>query len=172
MWKKNELPSQSAEPTLKAKAHFPEPTRKETAMIGPSITIKGEIAGEEDLEVQGNLEGNISMKKHTVTVGQSGRVKADIQANAVHIVGEVEGNILGDEEVVLRSSGRVLGNITAARVTLENGSKFKGSIDMEPKAAAESDAPPPSAESATRSGAPGGRETAATGSRKASAPSR
>jgi cytoskeletal protein CcmA (bactofilin family) len=132
MWKKNELPNQSAEPTPKAQAHFPEPARRETAMIGPSITIKGDIAGEEDLEVQGNLEGNISMKKHTVTVGQSGRVKADIQAHAVHIAGEVEGNILGDEEVVLRSSGRVLGNITAARVTLENGSKFKGSIDMEP----------------------------------------
>jgi cytoskeletal protein CcmA (bactofilin family) len=132
MWKKNELNGPSAEPTPTAPTHYPEPVRNEPAIIGPSITIKGDITGEEDLEVQGNLEGNISIKKHTVTVAQSGRVKADIQANAIHIAGEVKGNIIGDEEVVLRSSGRVLGNITAGRVTLENGSKFKGSIDMEP----------------------------------------
>ncbi len=132
MWKKNELTNPSAEPTPMAPAHYPESVHKETAIIGPSITIKGDIAGDEDLEVQGNLEGKISIRKHTVTVAQSGRVKADIQAKAIHIAGEVEGNIIGDEEVVLRSSGRVLGNITAGRVTLENGSKFKGSIDMEP----------------------------------------
>ncbi len=132
MWKKNELNGPSAEPTSTAPVHYPEPADRGTATIGPSITIKGDIVGEEDLEVQGNLEGNISISKHTVTVAQSGRVKADIQAKAIHIAGEVKGNIIGDEEVVLRSSGRVLGNITAGRVTLENGSKFKGSIDMEP----------------------------------------
>lgn len=132
MWKKNELNGPTAEPTPTPPTHYPEPTHKETATIGPSITIKGDIAGEEDLEVQGNLEGNISIRNHTVTVAPNGRVKADIQAKAIHIAGDVKGNMIGDEEVVLRSSGRVLGNITAGRVTLENGSKFKGSIDMEP----------------------------------------
>jgi cytoskeletal protein CcmA (bactofilin family) len=101
-------------------------------VIGPSITIKGEISGKENLEIQGELEGTVTMKEHRVTVGQKGRVKADIHASAIHIAGQVEGNLFGDDEVVLRESGRLLGNITAARVTLEDGSKFKGSIDMEP----------------------------------------
>ena len=74
------------------------------------------------------------MKEHRVTVGQKGHVKADIHAKAIHIAGEVEGNLFGDDEVVLHESGRLLGNITATRVTLEDGSKFKGSIDMEPAA--------------------------------------
>jgi cytoskeletal protein CcmA (bactofilin family) len=104
----------------------------EFALIGPTITIKGEISGNENLEIQGKLEGTVSMKEHRVTVGQKGRVKADIHAKAIHIAGEVEGNLMGEDEVVLRESGRLLGNITAARVTLEDGSNFKGSIDMEP----------------------------------------
>ena len=135
MWKKNEPQSHSPEPAPKAPAHHPEPYRTDDiAVIGPSITIKGEISGKENLEIQGKLEGTVSMKEHRVTVGQSGHVKADIHAKAIHIAGEVEGNLFGDDEVVLRESGCLLGNITAARVTLEDGSKFKGSIDMEPVA--------------------------------------
>jgi cytoskeletal protein CcmA (bactofilin family) len=108
--------------------------RKEIAVIGPTITVKGEISGKEDLEIQGSLDGTITMKAHRVTVGDKGRIKADVRARSIHVAGEVEGNLFGDEEVVLRESGRLLGNITAPRVTLEDGSKFKGSIDMEPVA--------------------------------------
>jgi cytoskeletal protein CcmA (bactofilin family) len=134
MWKKNETQSQSPQPAPKAPVEpRPEPHRKDDiAVIGPSITIKGEISGKENLEIQGELEGTVNVKEHRVTVGPKGRVKADIHAKAIHIAGDVEGNLFGDDEVVLRESGRLLGNITAARVTLEDGSKFKGSIDMEP----------------------------------------
>jgi cytoskeletal protein CcmA (bactofilin family) len=134
MWKKNELPSRTPEPAPMSPGQHthtqPEPPRHDIAVIGPSITIKGEVSGHENLEIQGKLEGTVSMKEHRVTVGQKGCVKADIHAKAIHIAGEVEGNLFGDDEVVLRESGRLLGNITAARVTLEDGSKFKGSIDM------------------------------------------
>jgi cytoskeletal protein CcmA (bactofilin family) len=108
--------------------------RKEVAVIGPTITVKGEISGKEDLEIQGTLDGTITMKEHRVTVGDKGRIKADVRAKSIHVAGEVEGNLFGDDEVVLRESGRLLGNITAPRVALEDGSKFKGSIDMEPVA--------------------------------------
>jgi cytoskeletal protein CcmA (bactofilin family) len=150
MWKKNEPQSHSPEPAPEVPVQRPEPPPKEeVATIGPTITIKGEISGKENLEIQGKLEGIITMKGHRVTVGQKGRVKADIHAKAIHIAGEVDGNLFGEGEVVLRESGRLLGNITAARVTLEDGSQFKGSIDMEP---AKRDSKPSRATSAIGSG--------------------
>ncbi len=133
MWKKNEPQSHSPQPAPQpSTVQLPEPARKELAVIGPTITVKGEISGKEDLEIQGTLDGTITMKEHRVTVGDKGRIKADVYAKSIHVAGEVEGNLFGDDEVVLRESGRLLGNITAPRVALEDGSKFKGSIDMEP----------------------------------------
>lgn len=101
-------------------------------MIGPSIEIKGTVSGDEDLVVQGKVEGTIDLGSHQVTVGQSGRVTADIKAQVVNIDGEVAGDLTGGEKVVISKSGRVRGNIVAPRVTLEDGAIFKGSIDMDP----------------------------------------
>lgn len=101
-------------------------------MIGPSIVIKGTVSGEEDLEIQGKVEGTIELQEHEVIVGQSGRVSADINARVVKIDGEVSGDVTGHEKVVISKSGNVRGNIVAPRVTLEDGAIFKGSIDMDP----------------------------------------
>ena len=101
-------------------------------MIGPSIRIKGEVTGEEDLLIQGKVEGTISLKDQELSVGESGRVTADITARVVKIEGEVTGDITGSEKVVIARSGNVRGNIVAPRVTLEDGAIFKGSIDMDP----------------------------------------
>ena len=101
-------------------------------MIGPSITIKGEVSGEEDLLIEGKVEGTISMKDQQVSVGKSGEVLADIDARVVTVDGNVTGDILGSEKVVVSKSGNVKGNIVAPRVTLEDGAIFKGSIDMDP----------------------------------------
>lgn len=134
MWTKNEQKSHLPPPPL-ATAPAPlvsvsEP-RREVATLGATIVIKGELSGDEDLVIQGRVEGKIVLAKHSVTVGTTGRIKADIQAKSIRIAGQVEGNLLGEEELVIHQSGRVQGNITAPRVTLEGGSKFKGSIDME-----------------------------------------
>lgn len=101
-------------------------------MIGPSIKIKGEVTGDEDLVIQGNVEGTITLKAHQVFVGESGKVNADIHAKMVKIDGEVNGDIRGTENVVISKLGHVRGNIIAPRVTLEDGAVFKGSIDMDP----------------------------------------
>ena len=101
-------------------------------MIGPSIKIKGEVTGDEDLHIQGKVEGTIDLNSHEVSVGQSGQVYADIKANVIKIDGEVTGDISGNEKVVISKSGNVRGNIVAPRVTLEDGAIFKGSIDMDP----------------------------------------
>lgn len=101
-------------------------------MIGPSIKIKGEVTGDEDLLIQGTVEGSVDLSEHEVTVGQSGQVAADITAKTIRIDGSVTGDIAGNENVVISKTGNVRGNIVAPRVTLEDGAIFKGSIDMDP----------------------------------------
>lgn len=101
-------------------------------MIGPTIRIKGEISGEENLIIEGKVEGSVSLRGKDLTVGQSGTVKANVSASVVKIDGEVHGDITGGEKVVISKTGKVQGNIVAPRVTLEDGAKFKGSIDMDP----------------------------------------
>ncbi len=120
-------------------------------MIGPSIEIKGSVSGDEDLLIQGKVEGTIDLGAHEVTVGESGKVNADITARTVRIDGEVAGDIRGTEKVVISKTGNVRGNIIAPRMTLEDGAIFKGSIDMdpgEPKVSLAPKAPPAAAPAA------------------------
>ena len=101
-------------------------------MIGASIKIKGDITGDENLVIEGQVEGNVDLADHSLTIGDSGTVNANLHAKTVQIHGTVNGDIDGAELVVVSKSGRVLGNIVAPRVTLEEGAQFKGSIDMSP----------------------------------------
>lgn len=87
------------------------------------------------------MEGEVRLKDNNVTVGESGKIKADIYGKSIRVEGQVKGNLYGGQEVVIRASGRVQGNIVSPRVTLENGSKFKGAIDMEPAGEAKPAAP-------------------------------
>jgi len=108
-----------------------ESSESGSTIIGPSFSIKGEITGEGDLTVQGQVEGTIDFKKSNVTIGRTGRIKADIYARIITIEGEVEGNLLGEKKIVLRPTGRICGNMKAPAINLEEGAKFKGNIDME-----------------------------------------
>jgi cytoskeletal protein CcmA (bactofilin family) len=129
-------PAEEAVSTQSSSVSATPANARSAAMIGPSITIKGEISGDEDLLVQGNVEGSIKLKGKALSVGESGQVKADIQAQEVKIEGKVTGDITCVEKVVISKSGNVHGNIVAPRVTLEDGAIFKGSIDMDPGGAA------------------------------------
>lgn len=102
------------------------------AVIGPGIHIKGDISGSENLVIEGKVDGKIKLASHQVSVGQGGRVNADITAKVIKIDGHVKGDLIGTEKVVIARSGNVHGNITAPRMTLEEGAIFKGSIDMDP----------------------------------------
>ena len=124
-----EKPAEAPKPTL---TPTPNPTSRITAMIGASIKIKGDITGEENLVVEGQVEGQINLANYDLTIGDSGQVTADLNAKTVQIHGSVNGDINGSELVVVSKTGRVLGNIVAPRVTLEDGAQFKGSIDMSP----------------------------------------
>lgn len=100
------------------------------AVIGSSINIKGEVAGDEDLVIEGRVEGSVELDQNTVTVGPDGDVTADITARIVTVEGHVEGDLTADEQIVLRSSAQVEGDITAPRVVLEDGARFRGGVDM------------------------------------------
>jgi cytoskeletal protein CcmA (bactofilin family) len=103
-----------------------------SSVIGSSIVIKGDVTGDENLIIEGKVEGKIDLNTKEVTVGSSGRVNANISAKVIKIDGEVKGDMAGNEKVIISKTGRVKGNIVAPRVTLEDGANFKGSIDMNP----------------------------------------
>ncbi len=146
MWKKTEIPE---EPAIQPQAAIqvrsnPAPTQTTggKAMIGKTIYIKGELRGEEDLLIEGRVEGRIELKQHNITIGKNGHVKADIYGKVITIEGEVNGNLVGEDQLVLRQTSTVRGNIVAPRAILEDGCNFKGSIDMSPKEPQERGIPP------------------------------
>lgn len=105
---------------------------RSTAVIGKTIKVKGTISGNENLVIEGTVDGSIDLPQNDLTIGESGQVVANLDAKTIKVDGQVTGDISGSEKVVISKSGRVQGNIVAPRVTLEDGAKFKGSIDMDP----------------------------------------
>ena len=104
--------------------------------IGKSVVIKGELNGSEDLTVEGHVEGKIELRQHVLTIGPNGKVKAQVFAKSVIVLGAVTGNITATESVSLRDSGSVDGDIAAPRVAIVEGAHFRGSIDMQRAATA------------------------------------
>jgi cytoskeletal protein CcmA (bactofilin family) len=103
----------------------------EAAVIGPSIQINGDLSGEEDLIIQGKVTGTIQLKEKSLTVGTQGQVDANVLSKSVIVEGEVKGDLYGSERVAIRKTGNVHGNIVSPKVSLEEGCRFKGSIDMD-----------------------------------------
>ena len=101
------------------------------AMIGSSIHIKGDVSGAESLVIQGHVEGTINLKHNNLIIGQDGKVNAIIYAHTITIEGSLQGDVFGEERVIVKKTGNVRGNISAPQVSLEEGAKFKGSMDMD-----------------------------------------
>jgi cytoskeletal protein CcmA (bactofilin family) len=121
-------------------APAPEPVRSSDAArgmekgpvnIGKSVIIKGELTGSEDLTIEGHVEGKIELRQNVLTIGPNGRIKAQVFAKSVVILGEVTGNVTASEKVDLRDNGSVDGDIAAPRVAIAEGAHFRGSIDMQ-----------------------------------------
>lgn len=138
MWNRDreedEEPMETTEARSDASATGDRPgstARDARAIIGKSITIQGEVTGDEDLTIQGHVDGSVSLDEHAVTVGPDGKVDADIVARVITVEGHVDGDLDADDQIVLRGSARVEGDISAPRVVLEDGSYFRGAVDME-----------------------------------------
>jgi cytoskeletal protein CcmA (bactofilin family) len=98
--------------------------------IGKSVVIKGELTGSEDLTIEGHVEGKIELQANVLTIGTNGKIKAQVHANTVIVLGEVVGNITASEKVDIRDNGSVDGDITSPKVAIAEGAHFRGAIDM------------------------------------------
>jgi cytoskeletal protein CcmA (bactofilin family) len=106
---------------------------KDIVNIGKSVVIKGELNGSEDLTIEGHVEGTIQLKDNVLTIGPNGRIKAQVFAKSVIVLGEVTGNVTASDKVDIRDNGSVDGDIIAPRVAIAEGAHFRGSVDMQRK---------------------------------------
>lgn len=114
------------------------------AVIGRSIVVTGEISGQEDLLIEGRVEGRVNLPKQHVIIGPSCDVQAEIQAEVVTIEGNIIGNIVASDKVVLTREGSLTGDIKAARLSVEEGAYLKGTVELAPRQQAKPAAPPQS----------------------------
>jgi cytoskeletal protein CcmA (bactofilin family) len=149
MWKRDEavrspaVPSNeaaaAAAPAAATQASRPDILKSQNARdivnIGKSVVIKGELNGSEDLTIEGHVEGKIELRDHVLTIGPNGKIKAQLYAKAVVVLGEVIGNVSASDKVDIRENGSVEGDITAPRVAIAEGAHFRGSVDMAQKGA-------------------------------------
>lgn len=151
MWKRDEpakpggapapgaAPSQPAHSPVHEQAAQARPAAADTSRglerttvnIGKSVVIKGELNGSEDLTIEGQVEGKIELRQNVLTIGANGRIKAQVFAKAVIILGEVTGNVTATEKVDIRDNGSVDGDIASPRVAIAEGAHFRGAIDMQ-----------------------------------------
>ena len=148
MWKRDEavrpasgqpMASQPPAPATPAAAVRPEATQqmeRDIVNIGKSVVIKGELNGSEDLTIEGHVEGTIQLKDHVLTIGPNGKIKAQVFAKSVIVLGEVTGNVTASDKVDIRDNGSVDGDIVAPRVAIAEGAHFRGSVDMQRKGGA------------------------------------
>lgn len=149
MWKRDEAVRQPAVPHNEAAAaaapaaatqasrpdNIKSQNGRDVVNIGKSVVIKGELNGSEDLTIEGQVEGKIELRDHVLTIGPNGKIKAELFAKSVVVLGEVIGNISASEKVDIRENGSVEGDITAPRVAIAEGAHFRGSVDMQNKGA-------------------------------------
>src|SRR5499426_1372869 len=125
---------------------------KDIVNIGKSVVIKGELNGSEDLTIEGHVEGTIQLRDHVLTIGPNGRIKAQVFAKSVIVLGEVTGNVTATDKVDIRDNGSVDGDIVSPRVAIAEGAHFRGSVDMQRKGAAAATAAKAAAPAAATAG--------------------
>jgi cytoskeletal protein CcmA (bactofilin family) len=108
-----------------------------TARLGASLHVKGEISGNEDLHIDGSVEGLIQLEDRKLTVGASAKLAADVVAREVVVYGSVKGNLRARDRIEIKKDGSVVGDLTTARIMIEDGAYFKGAIEIDRQAAVE-----------------------------------
>jgi cytoskeletal protein CcmA (bactofilin family) len=103
---------------------------KGSAVIGKGVLVKGQILSREDLYVDGEVEGSIEMQEHRLTVGPNGKVQAGVKARELTVLGTLQGNVDASDKIDIRKEAKLVGDIKTARIVIEDGAYFKGSIDI------------------------------------------
>jgi cytoskeletal protein CcmA (bactofilin family) len=107
------------------------PLARTLALLGSTIVVKGEISSDEDLQIDGRVEGPVSLRGNRLTVGRSGQLSSEVTAREVIVYGNVSGNLRARDRVEIKKDGRVIGDIATARISIEDGAYFKGHIEIE-----------------------------------------
>jgi len=121
------------------------PPPKAEARIGPSVLVKGQIFSQEDLWLDGEIEGSVELPENKFVIGKTGKVNADIKAREVDVLGSVRGDIQAREKITIRKDANLVGNLKSATISIEDGAFFKGSIDIVRPAPVVKPAPAPPA---------------------------
>lgn len=124
-----ETPRPQAFPQAKSVPDLPQEKRNQS-VIGQNIKFRGELIGTEDIHIEGSVEGTIIMEGHNLTIGTEGTLDANVHANTITINGKLTGDILADELISIKNTAKVQGNLIAPRIQLDDGGKFRGSMDM------------------------------------------
>ncbi len=109
------------------------------ARLGASLHVKGEITGSEDLHIDGTVEGSVNLEDRRLTVGATAKVTADVTAREVVVFGNVKGNLKAKDRIEIKKDGSVVGDLSTARIMIEDGAYFKGSIEINREGAGGSD---------------------------------
>jgi cytoskeletal protein CcmA (bactofilin family) len=145
MWKRDESVKPTTPPPSAAPAPAPpvagtpaaqpkdvrSQIERDKVNIGKSVVIKGELSGSEDLTIEGHCEGRIELRDNVLTIGPNGKIRAEVFAKSVIVLGEVTGNVTASEKVDIRDNGSVDGDIISPRVAIAEGAHFRGSVDMQ-----------------------------------------
>jgi len=143
-------------PMTPTRTHEAESVRPGSAMIGKSVTIRGQIFSREDLTIDGEVEGTIEAQEHRIIIGPNGRVRATVKAREVLILGQLYGNVEAGDKAEIRRDAKLVGDVRTMRIAIEDGAWFKGSIDIvRPEAPKGQPKPPASAPS--NAAGPGGQ---------------
>ena len=118
------MPSRTSEPAHDATV------RGGVAVLGKSVMVKGQIFSREDLTIDGEVEGTVELQEHRLTVGPNGRVQATVKAREIVVLGTIHGNVEAAEKIDIRKDAKLVGDIKTARIVIEDGAYFKGSIDI------------------------------------------
>ena len=144
MWSNKQSQSDSTRPSASPEQAYPVtpispaatlrpggPTARNLSFLGPSLEIKGRIAGEEDLQIDCKVEGPIALQGQKLIAGRSAQLHSEIAAREVVVYGKIQGNVRAQDRVEIKKDGSVLGDITTARISIEDGAYFKGRIEIE-----------------------------------------
>jgi cytoskeletal protein CcmA (bactofilin family) len=145
MWNKDNQPEVPGTSAMKDPSRMPgtplnapaptarpsAPTARNTACLGATIVVKGEITSEEDLQIDGKVEGNISLRGNRLTIGRGAQLNSEINAREIIVYGTASGNLRARDRVEIKKDGQVIGDITTARISVEDGAYFKGRIEIE-----------------------------------------
>jgi cytoskeletal protein CcmA (bactofilin family) len=122
-WQPSSAPASSPRPSA--------PAARGLSSLGSSIEIKGKVTGDEDLQIDGKVEGSVILNGHRLTVGSTGHLNSEVWARELVVYGKLTGNIHASDRVEIKKDGSVTGDITTARISVEDGAYFKGRIEIE-----------------------------------------